>query len=94
MTARLTPNVNNGVAFMGFAITGTGGRDCSVAATCDAQALVRDLGGNGDSGYIQASATYFVTGLSAGSHTFTALYRETGGTAAFANRNIIVIPMP
>jgi len=42
---------------------------------------------------IQASATYFVSGLTAGSNTFTAKYRGTN-TCTFANRKIVVIPMP
>jgi hypothetical protein len=40
----------------------------------------------------QASATYVVTGLSAGSYTFTARYRSSGGTCHFSNRGLIVTP--
>lgn len=44
---------------------------------------------------VQASATYLVDGLSPGSHTFTAKYRSPGnGEILFANRSIIVIPLP
>jgi hypothetical protein len=46
----------------------------------------------------QASAIYLVTGLAAGSNTFTAMYKLSpdavgdGDTCTFLNRNIIVIP--
>ncbi len=43
---------------------------------------------------VQGSATFFVTGLTAGSNTFTAKYRVTGGTGTYLNRTIIVIPLP
>jgi hypothetical protein len=43
---------------------------------------------------IQASATFLVTGLTTGSNTFTAKYRAGGSTCTFANRSIIVIPLP
>lgn len=44
----------------------------------------------------QGSATYLMSGLSPGSHTFTAQYRADGGgfLASFANRSIVVIPLP
>jgi hypothetical protein len=58
-----------------------------VTATLDTTSLHSTTG-------FQGSATYVVTGLSAGSHTFTAKYRTTGNTETFANRSIIVIPLP
>jgi hypothetical protein len=42
----------------------------------------------------QGSASYVVSDLTAGSHTFTAKYRSGAGTETFANRSIIVIPLP
>jgi len=54
---------------------------------------VRDFGSSGGTGFVQASATFYVTGLTPGTYTFTAKYRTTGGTATFANRNIIVQPL-
>jgi len=44
----------------------------------------------------QQSAQYMVTGLTPGSTTFTANYRETatGDTVSFSNRTILVIPLP
>ncbi len=42
----------------------------------------------------QASATYLVTGLSAGLHTFIACYRsDTANLTEFKNRSIIVTPL-
>jgi hypothetical protein len=43
---------------------------------------------------IQASATYVVTGLTNELNTFTAKYRVSSGTAMFADRSIIVVPLP
>ena len=42
---------------------------------------------------VQGSATFYVSGLTAGSNTFTAKYRGTVGTATFSNRSITVIPL-
>jgi hypothetical protein len=78
VTAAITPT-NGNSAIMGFSIDG--------AAATDTQSLETATT------FQQASATYLVTGLSAGSHTFTARYRVTaGGNAQFANRSLIVIP--
>ena len=41
----------------------------------------------------QASYTDLLTGLSAGSTTFTLKYRVTAGTGTFTNRTIAVIPL-
>jgi len=42
---------------------------------------------------IRASATTLLTGLTPGSHTFTAVYRLNGsGIATFSSRTITVIP--
>jgi hypothetical protein len=78
VTGAITPTLGNS-AFMGFAV------DAGAASDTEALAISND--------FAQASATYLVTGLSAGSHTFTAKYRVSGGTnAQFANRSLIVIP--
>jgi hypothetical protein len=68
--------------YMSFASTSG---PTSVAAS-DSQAVMETGGGQ------QASATYVVTGLSAGSYTFTARYRSSGGTCHFSNRGLIVTP--
>jgi hypothetical protein len=68
-----------------------------VPTASDTTALVREHGGSSSTGYIQGSATYLVSSLTAGSNTFTAVYRKsstTANTCIFANRNIIVIPLP
>ena len=45
---------------------------------------------------VQASATYLLTGLSAGNRTFTAKYTNAVGTgiASFNDRHITVIALP
>ena len=72
--------------------------DCTQAgnlAACDARSLRRAMGTSSSTGGITASAMYVVSGLTAGTYTFTAVYRTTaGGTGTFADRNIIVIPLP
>lgn len=78
VTSLITPTAGN-TASMGFSVDS--------AAASDTQSLEIDTVP------MQASATYLVTGLTAGSHTFTAKYRVTGGgNASFANRGLIVIP--
>jgi len=92
VTGSILPASANDEGYIGFSISGTGGRNCSTAATCDAQALVRTHGSSSGTGRVQASATYVVTGLSAGSHTFTLMYRVSG-SATIANRTILVTPL-
>jgi hypothetical protein len=71
-------------AYMSFAISGG-----TAVAASDATSLVR-----AGTTLEQASAMYLVTGLNAGSTTFTAQYRTTSGsTATFENRSITVIPL-
>ena len=73
---------------MGFAISGA-----TTRAASDTQAFsVR--GRQPGSLAAQGSATFYVTGLTAGSTTFTAKYDVTGGTGTFVNRTIIVVPLP
>ena len=90
ITGGITSNYNGEQGSMGFAISGA-----STVAASDARAL-RWTGRN-DAETFQASATFYVTGLTPGTTNFTAKYRtETGGTknSTFSNRNIIVIPVP
>jgi len=51
-------------------------------------------GGGSPAIFLQASATYMVTGLTPGSTTFTLNYRAltNGQTVTFSNRSIVVIP--
>jgi hypothetical protein len=78
-------NQNN----MGFAISGA-----TVRAASDTQAFSLLRGGAQGAVAHQGSATFYVTGLTAGSTTFTAKYDVTAGTGTFANRTIIVVPLP
>jgi hypothetical protein len=86
LTAR-TDNTNSGIeVFMGFAVSGA-----TTVAASDAQALCSAARNTGDTP--KNSAVFWVTGLTAGSNTFTSKYRTTANTATFADRNIIVIPI-
>jgi hypothetical protein len=63
----------------------------------DSRALdLESLGASAASVSMQSSATFMVTGLSAGSHTFTARYRKSGssGEVDFHNRSLVVVPLP
>jgi hypothetical protein len=78
LTAQITPTLGNS-AIMGFSI--------DTAAPNDFQVL------EATSTLTQASATYLVTSLTPGSHSFTAKYKISGGTQAqFQYRSVIVIP--
>ena len=87
LTASQSDGTNNQGAYMAFAVSGATTR----AASDTTARIVKN--GTGSSA-VQGSATFFVTGLTAGSNTFTAKYRVTGGTGTFLNRTIIVIPLP
>jgi hypothetical protein len=74
---------------MGFAISGA-----STQAASDTRALVVKNGGN-QVILVQGSATFFVSGLTPGSTTFTAKYRvSAASTGTFVNRSVIVVPLP
>ena len=85
----LTVKASNAIAadfsYMGFAVSGS----TTLPAT-EAQSFVFE----GKTSRTQASATYLVTGLTAGSNTFTAEYKVNASTGTWANRSIIVIPLP
>jgi len=90
MTVQSSDDYNDGCN-MAFAISGN-----TTVAASDTQSLdILSYSGV----EVQASATYLVTGLAAGSNTFTALYKlspqavdDGGDTCTFLNRNIIVTP--
>ncbi len=69
--------------FMSFAVSGA-----TTVAAADAEAVMQT------GGQQQGSATYVVTGLTAGSNTFTAKYRSSAAanTCHFSNRALIVTP--
>jgi hypothetical protein len=84
VTASMSNVKGNIACYMSF---GTG----NSTTASDTTALVTD----GPPSLVpQMSATYLVTGLSAGSNTFTAYYRDESSANActFANRSMIVIP--
>jgi hypothetical protein len=83
----LTAFMSNGAAaggYMSFQVDSTPATDAT-SLHCDITTANQSC---------QGSATYVVSGLSAGSHTFTAKYRANAGTETFANRSIILIPLP
>jgi len=88
LTGNLTPSAG-GTAYMAFNAPGSN--------ASDSLALIKSSTLVGESGSMQASATYYVTGLTPGaSQTFTAVYKSdsNSSTATFSNRQIIVHPLP
>jgi hypothetical protein len=85
---------------MGFTMAGANTRSCATASNCDPTALMIGLAGSSpnpgtDTNIQQASATYRLTELTAGSTTFTAQYRTSGGGSAnFTERHMVIIPLP
>lgn len=85
--AQMTQSAANGSCIMGFAVSGA-----STVAASDNFAVRFQAYANGAIGW--SSLTFLVTGLTAGSNTFTSKYRaQTTGTATFANRRIAVVPL-
>ena len=82
VTSSITQGSAGNLSCMGFTIGGN--------AASDTQALCSDGGTQ------QASASFVVTGLTAGNAvTFTAKYHSSGGrTATFQNRTILAQPLP
>lgn len=84
----LSANISNSASdasLMGYAISGA-----TTLAASDNTAL-----GSANTGFgIQSSYIAVQTGLTAGSNTFTAKYRTTGGTATFVNRVLTVFALP
>jgi hypothetical protein len=82
LTAQTFGSTGNSAGFMTVEL------DNDITTALDANSL-RVFGNDP----IRASSTSLITGLSAGNHTFTAVYRQVGsGTATFSARNIVVIP--
>jgi hypothetical protein len=73
-------------ALMSFAVSGA-----TTRAASDADALRQ--GSSASAEDLAASRMTLVTGLTAGTNTFTSKYRCNGGTGRFLNRSIIVIPL-
>jgi hypothetical protein len=91
-----TVTITSGNALVTLTASITANSPCNMSfnaggfSAADAQSLQLFTGGQA----VQLSAIYYVTGLTAGSNTFTAVYRSQNGlaTCTFANRSIIVIP--
>lgn len=79
------------------AMTATDGAECYMSftgagvAADDSRAVASATRNAGDTPTVGGSL--FITGLTTGSQTFTSKYRTTAGTATYAYRNIIVIPI-
>jgi hypothetical protein len=87
LTAELNNNQNNRLCSMAFEVSGA----TPTIAASDTQAL--RMHSSSGATVAQLSATYLVTGLTAGNNTFTSKYKnDIAGTCTFANRNIIIIP--
>jgi len=74
--------------FMSFAVSGA----TTVAANDIYAIQATSPGGEFESGK-QMSYASVITGLTAGSNTFTAKYRVSGSTGTWLNRQIIVVPL-
>lgn len=86
ITSNIDNQSNNGQGHIGFAVSGA-----STVAAADAQALHYYSSG---SIALQYGAAYYVSGLTAGSNTFTLKYKSgNGSTQYFANRQITVMDL-
>ncbi len=86
LTAQAMTNSNGVECYMGFKVGGA----TSLSANDD-QALASATRNTGD--LPKTSSVFWITGLTQGQNTFTAQYRTTSGTATFADRNLVVIPV-
>ncbi len=86
VTALMTTANASKTCAMGFAISGV-----TTVAASDAQALMVRLTATSDTN--RFSATFNVTGLTAGSNTFTAQYKDvtTANSCTFTDRNLAVV---
>ena len=87
IATNLLQSSSSGGCIMGFAV--------DAVAASDGQSI--GIGGTTGvtfSDGVSLGATYLVTGLTPGSHTFTAKYRRTGGTGTctFSDRSLVVTP--
>ena len=85
LTAKLSNSNANRTCWMGFAVSGA-----TTVAAADAQSL-NFISANADAS-AQFTATYLITGLTAGSNTFTAKYKASNNACTFVNRSITITP--
>lgn len=81
----LENNTINVGTFMGFAISGA----TSVAAS---DAFAVNIAGVAAANRLRIGAAFRVTGLTAGSNTFTAKYKVVSNTGTFVQRDLAVMP--
>jgi len=88
ISATLQGNNADEMCFMSFSSTGGTGNTTASDAT--------SISGSERVDPVRSGATFLITGLSAGSHTFTGQYRafDTSSVCTVSNRNIIVLPLP
>lgn len=84
-TSNSTASADN---YMGVALSGA-----NTVASTDNYALLRRASDASSGGFGASSAVILLTGLTAGSTTFTAQYRTNAGTATFKNRRLAVVPL-
>jgi hypothetical protein len=90
-----TASTNPAGAGPGGAVSfGISGNTTRAASDTTSLQISPTSGGGSPATFMQASATYMVTGLTEGSTTFTLNYRAltNGQTVTFSNRSIVVIP--
>ena len=85
MTCAMFNNTINGRGLMGCNVTGA-----TTILASDDKAL--QLQSSTTGAVYQASIVYYETALTAGSNTFTAVYKVTSGTGTFDDRRITVFP--
>jgi len=86
ISSLMQSNTDDDNCLMGYAVSGN---------TTIAASDTDSIRGSERSNAVRLGATYLVTGLTAGSNTFTAQYRSsTTNTCTFTDRNIVVIPWP
>lgn len=91
VSAQMATGTAGDGAAMSFAVSGA----TVVAASDNFGAVISGSGSVANLTVQCSNGMYYITGLTAGSNTFTAKYRAvTGGTATFLRRNIAVIPLP
>jgi hypothetical protein len=85
LSAYFTIDTNSASAFYSVAVSGA-----TTSASDDSRALT--MGRYTAQVLIGATQTVYLTGLTAGSNTFTGQIRVTAGTGTFDNRRLVVMP--
>lgn len=91
INASMQNTSSTGFSAASFEVSGATSVSASDAWCCSMNGITRPITHTFDSHVRRMSARRVA--LSAGSNTFTMMYRASGGTAWFHNREIIVIPL-